>query len=107
MCHSCANPLTAHYGLTHGLAIGIMLPHVIRFNNHAVPSLYAELIEEVGLHNGPPNTAADTLAARITHLMELGNVPTNLSALGVSRGILPVLAEEANCNGRPGSIPAP
>src|SRR5262249_30878082 len=32
VCHSCANPLTAHYGLTHGLAIGIMLPHVIRFN---------------------------------------------------------------------------
>ena len=32
VCHSCANPLTAHYGLTHGVAIGLMLPHVIRFN---------------------------------------------------------------------------
>src|SRR5262245_35197920 len=30
--HACANPLTAHYGLTHGLAIGILLPHVVRFN---------------------------------------------------------------------------
>src|SRR5207237_508075 len=30
-CHACANPLTAHYGLTHGTAIGILLPHVIRF----------------------------------------------------------------------------
>src|SRR5688500_11231465 len=26
VCHSCANPLTAHYGITHGLGIGIMLP---------------------------------------------------------------------------------
>src|SRR6185295_10640620 len=34
VCHACANPLTAHYGVTHGLAIGIMLPHVIRFNAH-------------------------------------------------------------------------
>ena len=31
-CHACANPLTAHYGMTHGIAIGILLPHVIRFN---------------------------------------------------------------------------
>ena len=24
-CHACANPLTAHYGITHGMAIGILL----------------------------------------------------------------------------------
>ena len=35
-CHACANPLTAHYGLTHGVAIGVLLPHVIRFNAEAV-----------------------------------------------------------------------
>ena len=38
-CHACANPLTAHYGLTHGIAIGILLPHVLRFNNAAVERL--------------------------------------------------------------------
>src|SRR5438309_5148165 len=27
-----ANPLTAHYGVVHGEAVGILLPHVIRFN---------------------------------------------------------------------------
>ena len=96
VCHSCANPLTAHYGLTHGLAIGILLPHVIRFNNRSVAPLYAELIEEVGLNNGPSDTAADILATRIVHLMELGNLPTTLSAVGVTPGILPVLAEEAS-----------
>ena len=45
-------PLTAHYGITHGLAIGILLPHVIRFNAAAVGELYGELIEEAGLRNG-------------------------------------------------------
>ncbi len=30
--HACANPLTAHYGVTHGVAVGVVLPHVIRFN---------------------------------------------------------------------------
>ena len=30
--HSAANPLTAHYGIVHGQAVGLMLPQVIRFN---------------------------------------------------------------------------
>jgi len=32
--HSAANPLTAHEGVTHGHAVGIMLPHVVRFNGN-------------------------------------------------------------------------
>ena len=30
--HACANPLTATYGTTHGVAIAVMLPHVVRWN---------------------------------------------------------------------------
>jgi alcohol dehydrogenase len=30
--HSAANPLTAHCGVIHGVAVGLMLPHVVRFN---------------------------------------------------------------------------
>jgi alcohol dehydrogenase len=30
--HAAANPLTAHFGVTHGHAVGMMLPHVVRFN---------------------------------------------------------------------------
>src|SRR5207253_11038647 len=64
VCHACANPLTAHYGLTHGLAIGILLPHVVRFNARVVASLYGELIEEAGLPNGHVEGAAETVAKR-------------------------------------------
>src|SRR5216117_2008671 len=35
--HSAANPLTAHFNLIHGHAVGVMLPHVVRFNSMAVP----------------------------------------------------------------------
>jgi alcohol dehydrogenase len=96
-CHACANPLTAHYGITHGLAIGIMLPHVLRFNGQdAVDALYHELIEEAGMRNGQVGGAATTLADRITELMSLAGLPTRLESCGVSPGILPLLAEEAN-----------
>jgi alcohol dehydrogenase len=96
VCHACANPLTAHYGVTHGLAIGVMLPHVLRFNGTEVNDLYGDLIEEAGLHNGKTDDAAETLALRITHLMQLAGLPRRLADCGVSRGIFSVLAEEAN-----------
>ena len=30
--HACANPLTARFGITHGIAVGVMLPYVVRYN---------------------------------------------------------------------------
>jgi alcohol dehydrogenase len=88
-CHACANPLTAHYGMTHGLAIGILLPHVIRFNAGTAGSLYAHLA------NGTANPA-DVIAHRVVQLMRSAGLPLKLSECGVSGTILPVLAEEAN-----------
>jgi alcohol dehydrogenase len=91
--HACANPLTAHYGTTHGIAVGVMLPHVIRYNGLAVGHLYSELIHGAGLNNGEP--ADEILARRITALMRSAGLPTRLADCGVSRSILPLLAEEA------------
>ena len=42
--HACANPLTARYGTTHGIAIAVMLPHVVRWNAEVVGDRYAELL---------------------------------------------------------------
>jgi alcohol dehydrogenase len=94
VCHSCANPLTAHYGLTHGTAIGVMLPHVIRFNAPVAGSLYAELVETAGLlQNRPPG---DVLAERIAEMNAAAGLPGSLKDCGVSDTILQVLADEAN-----------
>jgi alcohol dehydrogenase len=94
-CHACANPLTAHYGITHGIAIGIMLPHVVRFNAATVGPLYDELTELAGLANGAPGASAESVARRISDMMRAAGLPVALSACGVSGGILPLLAEEA------------
>ncbi|HVS35079.1 MAG TPA: iron-containing alcohol dehydrogenase [Gemmataceae bacterium] len=96
VCHACANPLTAHYGLTHGVAIGVLLPHVIRFNAESVGGLYGELAHEVGLLNGDGGAAGEALAQRMTALLKTAGLPTRLSECGVSDGIFSVLAEEAN-----------
>ncbi len=96
VCHACANPLTAHYGLTHGIAIGVLLPHVVRFNAEAVGGLYGDLAHEVGLLNGDGAAASEALAQRVTELLRAAGLPTRLSECGVGWGIFPVLAEEAN-----------
>src|SRR5207253_152869 len=69
-CHACANPLTAHYGLSHGVAIGILLPHVIRFNAEAAGALYGELAHHAELVNGDGLSAADVLARRVSQLLK-------------------------------------
>jgi alcohol dehydrogenase len=94
-CHACANPLTAHYGLTHGIAVGVLLPHVIRFNAPAAGALYGDLAHEVGLANGDTASAGEALARRVTDFLRAADLPTRLADCGVSRGIFPVLAEEA------------
>lgn len=94
--HACANPLTAHYGLTHGLAVGLLLPHVIRFNEPVAGPLYADLLGGRGLADGAAAGAAEFLAKRVTEFLRNMELPTRLSACGVSSSILPLLAEEAN-----------
>jgi alcohol dehydrogenase len=95
-CHALANPLTAHYGITHGAAIGIMLPHVIRYNASAVGPLYGDLAHGSGLTNGDPEAAGETLAQRMTYLVRAAGLPGSLSAAGVGQDSLPLLAEESN-----------
>jgi alcohol dehydrogenase len=92
--HACANPLTAHYGVTHGTAVNVMLPHVIRLNGAAAGHLYADLAGHAGLGNGEP--AAEILARRVTDLVRAAGLPARLEDCGVSRGILHLLAEEAS-----------
>jgi len=94
--HACANPLTAHYGITHGVAIGVLLPHVLRFNAGEVGALYGELIEHAGLLNGEPGLPGEVLAQRVIDCLKAAGLPLTLSECGVSAGILPLLAEEAN-----------
>ena len=45
--HATANPLTARHDITHGQAVGMMLPAVIRMNGKVHADWYAELMREV------------------------------------------------------------
>jgi alcohol dehydrogenase len=84
--HSLANPLTAHFGVVHGQAVGVMLPHVIYFNaqDPATRRAYEAL--------GP---SPEALAEKVTEWLRLAGLATNLSACGVSEDAIPTLSSEA------------
>jgi alcohol dehydrogenase len=80
--HACANPLTAHYGTTHGVAIAALLPHVVRWNWAAAESQYCAL------------DCAD-LAERLAQMAAAAGLSNRLRDLGVAQAALPSMAEEA------------
>jgi alcohol dehydrogenase len=89
--HSAANPLTAHHGIVHGQAVGLMLPGVIRFNSvlPEAAAIYSELAASVGLH-----MVGELVAGFSEELAEAG-LRARLSEFGVTREAIPALAEEA------------
>jgi alcohol dehydrogenase len=92
--HACANPLTARYGTAHGVALAILLPQVVRWNQAEVSEHYDELCQSAQL---PYNRGrgGEQIAQRLTQLAQTAGLPVSLSALGVPRADLPHLAEAA------------
>ena len=95
--HALANPLTADYGIVHGQAIGLMLPHVIRFNGMEVAEMYHELLEATGGANGfpKPSEGVEGLAKFVAGLVEKAGLPRRLEECGVERDRLAELSEAA------------
>ena len=80
--HACANPLTAHSGTTHGVAIAALLAHVVRWNWSVAESLYRDL-------------AGADVADRLAELAAAAGLSNRLRDLGVPQDALPSLGEEA------------
>ena len=97
--HSAANPLTAHFGIVHGQAVGIMLPHVVRFNAQQPESaaIYAQLARSADLAAGSARAeqAVEALIAEIHSLLRVAQMPPSLSALNITRDEVAKLAAEA------------
>jgi alcohol dehydrogenase len=86
--HACANPLTARFGITHGTAVALMLPHVIRFNKTVADESYRKLY------------SGGNLADRIEMLMQKGDLPNSLQDCSVQCNVrstdIATLAKEAS-----------
>ena len=92
--HACANPLTARYQLTHGTALAILLPHVVRWNAAVRGDLYRDLVAE-GMNVSVDGHPGDLLADRLVDIGKAGGFPSSLRDVGVREADLPALADDA------------
>lgn len=81
--HACASPLTAHYGIPHGIAVSLVMPHVVHWNRPYAQCFYEEIYP-------------GGLEQRLRNLAESAGLPLSLSEAGVPQESLPRLAEEAS-----------
>jgi len=95
--HAAANPLTAHFGIVHGQAVGLMLPHVIRFNAHQRGSrrIYRELAVVAELSSAGHDHDVQPLVGHIEALLDLAHMPRGLKGSSGERKMIPLLAQEA------------
>ncbi|HIG82848.1 MAG TPA: iron-containing alcohol dehydrogenase [Verrucomicrobia bacterium] len=83
--HAAANPLTAQFGIIHGAAVGMMLPHVIRYNS-----------EDSGIKNIYTDLYDGDLSNRVNDLLDIAGISSELSSYGVDRGNFLTLSKDAS-----------
>ena len=93
--HAMSHPAGAQYGVPHGVANAIHLPHVIRFNAAGGPEI-ADRYRDVGdvLGVAEPEIG-DALAGWVSALVGALGLPTRLSEVGVPEAGIPDLVEGA------------
>ena len=98
--HSMANPLTAHFGIVHGHAVGMMLPHIVMFNSENPEALAAfqDLSVSAGLVTGSkvPDLVFGRLVTALGQCLDTACFGRKLSQFGVNVEAVAELAEEAS-----------
>ena len=111
--HALAHAVGARFGIAHGRANGIFLPHVLRYNAslptkfmpapaytaYVAPEKYAQIAWIIGLGGKTEEQRRERLFARVEELLDELGMPRSLEQAGVSRAefeeALPELARAA------------
>jgi alcohol dehydrogenase class IV len=101
--HSMSHPCGALYGVPHGVANAINLPHMIRWNaagGDAIADRYRDIAELLGTESGGSGEAVgEGLAEHVRELTRRLALPGRLSEVGVPEEGIPRLVEGAMGDG--------
>jgi acetaldehyde dehydrogenase / alcohol dehydrogenase len=99
VCHALAHAAGARFGIPHGRANGIFLPHVLRYNAslptkfmpapsytaYVAPEKYAQVSYVFGLGGRGEEERRARLFARVDELLDAVEIPRSLAEAGVPR----------------------
>jgi acetaldehyde dehydrogenase/alcohol dehydrogenase len=113
VCHALAHAVGARFGIAHGRANGILLPHALRYNAslptkfmpapgytaYVAPEKYAQMAWVFGLHGRSEAQRRGELFARVDALLDEVGIPRSLAETGIEpdefESSLPDLARAA------------
>lgn len=93
--HALALPLSALFGVPHGVANAILLPYGMRFNAAAAPEVYAALAPALGAEGGDVAELAAEAAAQVRKFGLVLGSPRTLAEVGVDLAAVPEMAAQA------------
>jgi alcohol dehydrogenase class IV len=95
LAHAIGSALSGHCHIPHGIAIGLLLPHVVEFNTVACPEKAAKIAELMGVKaNGTVQIPEEAARAVTKMVLDIG-LPTRLREVGVTEEKLPDIAKDS------------
>ncbi len=95
--HSLAHPLSSIGGLHHGTTNGVLLPYVMEFNRSVSEDRLRDLAAAMGVDVARKSVTEAAVAAieRVRRLLQEVGIPDRLSALGITREMIPAMSKKA------------
>jgi alcohol dehydrogenase class IV len=100
-CHALSHPVSAIYGVPHGVANSILIPHIMEFNSFAVPELFGDIAEDMGV-NVRGMTMMEKAFAAVDAVKQLSKdigLPDSFREFNVSESSIDKMAEDAMLSG--------
>ena len=96
--HGMAHPLGAFYGVPHGVANAVLLPHLMAYNADYTGEKHRDIAKAMGVRNTEAMTLAQARKSAVDAVFKLNKkvgIPEKLRELGVKQEDIPALAESA------------
>jgi alcohol dehydrogenase len=95
LAHAIGSALSGHCHVPHGIAIGLLLPHVVAFNAPARPDKAAQLARLLEVEANPREKRGEEASAAVARMVADIGLPTRLRDVGVPEEKLPAIAKDA------------
>lgn len=100
-CHAMSHPISAVYGVAHGVANAVIIPYVMKFNHFAAPELFRDIAEDLGVNLDGFSLveSAQAAADEVRKLCIDIGLPTDFQSFGVEEEKITDLTADAMLSG--------